>query len=84
MAGSVQGGAMPDAIVCAPKRLPRDLWVSAAAKAVEINPINHPPLQRLTSLMPEFTPTRERIPVLTTKYWHAKGVRLTVGFLEKN
>jgi hypothetical protein len=29
-----------------------------------------------------FTPTAERIAVVTTKYWHTKGVRLTVGFLD--
>ena len=32
--------------------------------------------------MPGFQVTRERIAVLTTKYWHTKGVKLTVGFLD--
>ena len=32
--------------------------------------------------MPGFTPNPEHIAVLTTKYWHTKGVRLTVGFLD--
>lgn len=73
---------MPNPIVCAPKRLPRELWVSAAKKAVEINPANHAPVHRLMSLIPNFQPTPERIAVVTTKYWHSKGVRLTVGFLD--
>jgi hypothetical protein len=32
---------MPNPIVCTLKQLPRELWVSAAKKAAEINPINH-------------------------------------------
>jgi hypothetical protein len=73
---------MPNQIVCTPKRLPREMWVSAAKTAVEINPVNHPPLHRLLSVMPSFAPRPERIAVVTTKYWHAKGVKLTVGFLD--
>lgn len=73
---------MPDSIVCTPKRLPQELWVSAAKKAVEINPLNHAPVHRLMSLIPNFEPTSERIAVVTTKYWHTDGVRLTVGFLD--
>ena len=73
---------MPETIVCTPKNLPRDLWVSAAKTAVEINPVNHPPLHRLSAVLPGFAPTPERIAVVTTKYWHTNGVRLTVGFLD--
>jgi Astacin (Peptidase family M12A) len=69
-------------MVCSPKLLPRELWISAAKTAVEINPVNHPPLQRLLSVMPTFALRPERISVVTTKYWHAKGVKLTVGFLD--
>jgi hypothetical protein len=75
-------GTMANAMVCTPKRLPREKWVSAAKIAVEINPLNHPPLDRLLSVMPGFALTPERISVVTTKYWHTKGVRLTVGFLD--
>jgi len=39
----------------------RELWVSAAKKAGEINPINHAPVHRLMSLIPNFEPTTERI-----------------------
>jgi Astacin (Peptidase family M12A) len=73
---------MAEIIVCTPKRLPRDLWISAAAKATDINPVNHPPLERLASVMPAFTPTREQIAVVTTKFWHTNGVRLTVAFMD--
>jgi hypothetical protein len=73
---------MPNPIVCTLKQLPRELWVSAAKKAAEINPINHAPVHRLMSLIPNFEPTTERIAIVTTEYWHAKGVRLTVGFFD--
>ena len=73
---------MPELIACTPKSLPKELWISAASTAVQINPLNHPPLHRLASVIPDFAPTAERIAVVTTKYWHTNGVRLTVGFLD--
>jgi hypothetical protein len=73
---------MPQRLTCTPKSLPRELWISAAKTAVSINPVNHPPMHRLLSVMPSFALRPERIAVVTTKYWHAKGVRLTVGFLD--
>jgi hypothetical protein len=69
-------------LVCTPKRLPLELLVPAARTAVEINPLNHPPLYRLTRVLRDFKPTPERIAVITTKYWGSKGVRLTVGFMD--
>lgn len=75
-------GAPQEPMVCTPKGLPHDKWVAAARTASEINPVNHPPVERLMSAMPEFVPTPTRIAVLTTKYWHTKGVRLAVGFLD--
>ena len=69
---------MVEYLVCTPKRLPKNMWISAARAAREI----HPPLHRLRSIMPGFAPTKQRIAVVTTKYWGAKGVRLTVGFLD--
>jgi len=69
-------------IVCLPKRLPRNLWVSAAQTASDINPLNHPPINRLMLVAKGFTPTKQSIAVLTTKYWGNKGVKLTVGFLD--
>ncbi len=73
---------MKQILVCTPKRLPEELLVAAARTAVDINPLNHPPLHRLTRVLAEFRPTPERIAVVTTKYWGIGGVRLTVGFLD--
>ena len=69
-------------ITCTPKVLPRSKWVAAARTAATINPVNHPPVERLVRSLPGFTPSPERIAVLTTKYWGTGGVRLTVGFLD--
>jgi hypothetical protein len=69
-------------LVCTPKRLPQELLVSAAQTAVEINPLNHPPMHRLTRVLRDFKSTPLRIAVVTTKYWGAVGVRLTVGFMD--
>jgi hypothetical protein len=71
-----------EAIVCLPKRLPQNLWVSAAQTASQINPLNHPPINRLMLVEKGFSPTKQSIAVLTTKYWGNKGVKLTVGFLD--
>lgn len=69
-------------IVCLPKRLPRNLWVAAAEKASQINPLNHPPINRLMLVEKGFAPSKQSIAVLTTKYWGNKGVKLTVGFMD--
>jgi hypothetical protein len=73
---------MDTPIPCTPKRLPESQWEEAADVAAAINPVNRPPIHRLMRIMPGFAPTRARLSVLTTKYWGAKGVRLTVGFLD--
>jgi hypothetical protein len=49
---------------------------------VNINPLNHAPVERLHGVMRGFTLTPERIAVVTTKYWGVQGVRLTVSFLD--
>lgn len=74
--------AAREPITCTPKALPRSKWVAAARTASQINPVNHPPVERLVRAMPGFTPSPDRIAVLTTKYWGSNGVRLTVGFLD--
>jgi hypothetical protein len=74
--------AIDGQVVCLPRRLPSDQLVDAARNAAEINPVNHPPVERLARIAPDFQPTRERIAVLTTKYWGTGGVQLTVGFLD--
>ncbi len=73
---------MKDPIVCLPRMLPRTLWVSAARTATQINPLNHPPVERLALVMHGFRPNAEHLAVMTTKYWHSGGVKLTVGFLD--
>jgi len=73
---------MPEQMVCTPKLLPRHKWESAAKIATEINPVNHPPVERLVRIVAGFSPTPEHISVLTTKYWGVAGLRLTVGFLD--
>ena len=50
--------------------------------AARINPANRPAIHRLGFVMPEFLPSPDRLAVLTTKYWGAGGVKLTVGFLD--
>lgn len=73
---------MSELIACSPKHLPRDLWVPAAHAAAQINPMNHPPINRLMLVDKLFKPTKLKIAVMTTKFWRTNGVRLTVGFLD--
>jgi hypothetical protein len=73
---------MTELIVCLPRVLPREQWVRAAQIATDINPVNHPPIERMGMVMRGFKPDKERLAVLTTKFWHGAGVRLTVGFLD--
>src|SRR5438045_2295845 len=73
---------MPGPAICTPKSLSADKLVQAARMAVDINPANHAPLERLMGAMPGFAPSLEYIAVVTSKFWHTKGVRLTVGFLD--
>lgn len=79
---SRRGGPANEPIACSPKSLPRSLWVSAASTASQINPVNHPPINRLMMIMPAFAPNPQSIAVLTTKYWQVGGVKLTVGFMD--
>jgi hypothetical protein len=67
---------------CSIKLLPRELWIKAAAKAVEVNRINAPATQQLRQMAPGAVIPPEHIAALTTKYWKAGKVRLTVGFLD--
>ncbi len=65
---------------CTPKRLPESKLVAAAKTAAEHNPANLPHANRLSML--GIAPTKQKIAVLTTKYWGTKGVKLTVGFMD--
>ncbi len=60
-----------EALVCTPRMLPRSKWVAAARNAVDVNPVNHPPIERLGLVQRGLVITHERIAVLTTKYWGA-------------
>lgn len=44
----------PAALVCTPKALPRELWIEAASRAREINPLNYAPIERLTAVLPKY------------------------------
>jgi hypothetical protein len=66
--------------ICIPKRLPPSKTVAAAKTAIKYNPANLPPINRMAML--GLAPNRERIAVLTTKFWGAQGVYLTVGFMD--
>lgn len=69
-------------IACTLKSLPRGKFVEAAQRARAINPVNHPPVERMRGIVRGFSPTPMRIAVLTTKYWGPTGTNLTVGFLD--
>lgn len=77
-------------VACIPKKLPDHLQVSAAQKAIEINPYNAPTslveraaMQLAESMGATFAPAPSMLAVLTNKYWGVKGVTLTVGFMEQ-
>lgn len=64
---------------CIIKSLPVENMVAAAEQAVQINPANAPPVVTIiTSLILE----PQHLALLTSKYWGASGVSLTVSFLD--
>src|SRR5215469_8462184 len=69
-------------VSCRIKELPKTAWASAAKKAVEINPTNAPAVATLRAAAPSAIIPPEHLALLTSKYWGAQGVRLTVGFLD--
>jgi hypothetical protein len=69
-------------VSCGIKRLPQSEWASAAKRAVEINPANAPAVTALRSASPGTVIQPAHLALLTSKYWGARGVRLTVGFLD--
>ena len=68
-------------LVCTPRTLPHDQLVSAAIKAVQINPANRAD-PRLVRAVLGPSPLPEHIAVLIGRRWHTKGVNLTVGFMD--
>jgi len=73
---------MAEIITCTPKALSRELWVAAGQKAVEVNPLNHAPLERLAMVIPGFKPQPDFLAVVITKYWQTHKVSLTVSFMD--
>jgi hypothetical protein len=73
---------MDFSIPCSIKRLPAERQVAAAARAVEINPVNAPAAAALRQADPAAVISPQHLAVLTSKYWGAKGVQLTVGFMD--
>jgi hypothetical protein len=69
-------------IVCTPKSLPADKLVSAARKAVAVNPANHPGAELMARALGGQPPAPARLAVIIGKRWHTSGVRLTVGFMD--
>ena len=65
---------MSDPIVCTPKALPRDQWVEAARKAVEINPANQPPTAVMARGLGGPGSQLERIAVMIAKLWHTNDL----------
>jgi hypothetical protein len=59
-------------IACTIKQLPKELHLHAAHTAIRINPVNRP----------ASVATPEHIALLTSKYWGAGGVKLTVSFMD--
>jgi len=70
--------------ICTPVSLPPASQTAAALQAVEVNPANAPPVTSavILSATALMMPVPDYLAVLTTKYWGAKGVQLTVGFVE--
>jgi hypothetical protein len=66
-------------IVCQPKLLPKRQWITAASMAAAINPVNAPAI-RAAAVGRPLKPLE--LAVMTTKYWGAKGVDLSVSFLD--
>lgn len=68
-----------DFIPCRIATLPTAMQVQAAERACDINPANRPATNHL-----QFAVSPLHLAVMTSKYWGAGGVKLTVGFLNAN
>lgn len=66
---------------CSIKTLPPELWQKAAELAVRESPANAPATQQFRQLTGSILPP-QHIAAMTTKYWKAGKVKLTVGFLD--
>lgn len=70
-------------IGCKIKTLDKTQWADAAANAIRINPSNRPATQMLARAAGVVLPP-EHIALMTSKYWGAGGVHLTVSFMDTN
>src|SRR5215467_14019854 len=68
--------------ICTIKTLPQEHWISAATKAIAINPANAPAMHLLRLALADVVIPPEHLALLTARYWGSGGVRLTVGFLD--
>jgi hypothetical protein len=73
---------MAEPITCTPRTIPPGEAVAAAEAAVRINPMNQPNVEALSAIPGFSPPSPRRLAVVTSKYWGAGGVKLTVGFLD--
>jgi Astacin (Peptidase family M12A) len=69
-------------ITCTPKGLDPAMRFQAATHAIEVNPLNRAPVERLAKILPGVTDLRPYISVLVTKRWKTSGVNLSVSFPE--
>lgn len=71
--------------ICTPKPLPPELALLGARVAARVNPANavpHAAVARLAAFGgPDIQP--QHAAILNSAYWGARGVRLSVGFLER-
>lgn len=71
---------------CEIKTLPQEFQLEAAANAIAENPINAVPMIGMMTLLqdvnPYYQPEPGMLAVAVSKFWGAKGVSLTVGFME--
>lgn len=74
----------PAFIPCSIKQLNPSQQVRAAAAAIEHNPANRSPVERLLRVEPDLVLSPDHLALLTTKYWGAGGVKLGVAFLDTN
>jgi hypothetical protein len=69
-------------ITCTPRSLPSSQLLEAGIRAIEENPSNRAPVEKLSRIMPKLAMTADHIAILRSKYWGPVGVQLTVGFLD--
>lgn len=76
-------------LFCLPRALPPDLEQPAARTAIEHNPANEPRVKAQPggaassfALVAALMAEPAHLALLTTRYWGAAGIKLSVGFLE--